>query len=62
MTTTIRRSEETASHEVVIDHVFDAPTELVWKAWTESEHFARWFGPICFTIPTCGVDPVWWTP
>jgi uncharacterized protein YndB with AHSA1/START domain len=28
-----------------IERVFDAPRELVFKAWTEPEHFTRWFGP-----------------
>jgi uncharacterized protein YndB with AHSA1/START domain len=25
--------------------VFDAPRELVWKAWTEPEQLAQWWGP-----------------
>jgi len=29
----------------VLSRVFDAPRELVFKAWTEAEHFVRWFGP-----------------
>jgi uncharacterized protein YndB with AHSA1/START domain len=28
-----------------ITRVFDAPRSLVFKAWTESEHMARWWGP-----------------
>jgi uncharacterized protein YndB with AHSA1/START domain len=31
--------------EIVIERVFDAPRELVWKAWTEAEHVAQWWGP-----------------
>ena len=23
---------------------FDAPRELLWRAWTDPEHFARWWG------------------
>lgn len=42
---------------VVITRVFDAPRELVWRAWTESQHMAKWFGPKSFTIPSCEVDP-----
>jgi uncharacterized protein YndB with AHSA1/START domain len=34
-----------AGPEFVIARTFDAPRELVWKAWTEPERFARWFGP-----------------
>jgi uncharacterized protein YndB with AHSA1/START domain len=36
---------ETAERELVISRVFDAPRELVFKAWTEPEHMANWFGP-----------------
>lgn len=35
---------------------FDAPRELVWKAWTEPEHFKKWFGPKNFTCPFCKID------
>jgi uncharacterized protein YndB with AHSA1/START domain len=37
--------------EVTITRVFDAPRELVWKAWTEPEHFAHWFGTPPYTTP-----------
>jgi len=30
---------------VVITRVFDAPRELVFKAWTDPEHLERWFAP-----------------
>jgi len=42
--------------EVVLTRVFDAPRELVWKAWTDPEHFARWWGPKDFTTPHCTID------
>ena len=41
---------------VVIERVFDAPRELVFRAWTEPEHFARWYGPNGFTTPHCSLD------
>lgn len=28
-----------------ISRTLDAPRELVWKVWTESDHLARWWGP-----------------
>jgi uncharacterized protein YndB with AHSA1/START domain len=31
--------------------VFDAPRELVWKAWTEPEQLARWWGPRGISTP-----------
>ncbi len=40
---------EPADRVLVITRVFDAPRELVFKAWTEPEHMARWFGPAGFT-------------
>lgn len=34
-----------ASKELVIVREFNAPRELVFKAWTEAEHLAKWWGP-----------------
>ena len=31
--------------EIVLCRVFDAPRDLVFRAWTDKEHFAKWFGP-----------------
>jgi uncharacterized protein YndB with AHSA1/START domain len=31
--------------EYTSTRVLDAPRELVWKAWTEPEQLARWWGP-----------------
>jgi uncharacterized protein YndB with AHSA1/START domain len=36
--------------------VFDAPRELVWRAWADPEHFQRWWGPKGFTAPACRMD------
>ena len=45
-----------APRELIITRVFDAPRELVFQAWTEPEHLARWWGPKDFTNPVCEVD------
>jgi uncharacterized protein YndB with AHSA1/START domain len=37
--------------EITITRVFDAPRELVFQAWTDPDHLARWFGPAGFEIP-----------
>jgi uncharacterized protein YndB with AHSA1/START domain len=50
-------STETVSKEVVITRIVDAPRDLVFKAWTEAEHLARWWGPDGFTNPVCESDP-----
>jgi uncharacterized protein YndB with AHSA1/START domain len=41
---------------LVIERVFDAPRELVWRAWTDPEQMKRWFGPRQFTIPFIEMD------
>lgn len=45
------------TRDVVITRVFDAPRALVWKAWTDPERLARWWGPHGFTNPVCELDP-----
>jgi uncharacterized protein YndB with AHSA1/START domain len=42
--------------DLVVTRVFDAPVELVWKAWSDPEHVMRWWGPQGFTSPTCRMD------
>lgn len=42
--------------ELTITRVFDAPRELVWKAWTEPERVKRWWGPKSFTTPVSKID------
>ncbi len=41
---------------MTITRVFDAPCELVWKAWTDPEYVMQWWGPVGFTCPTCKMD------
>ncbi len=42
--------------ELVITRVFDAPRDLVFKAWTEPDHLMHWWGPNGFTAPVCTID------
>lgn len=42
-------AENTADREIVSTGVFNAPRELVWKAWTDPKHLAQWWGPKGFT-------------
>lgn len=30
---------------LTLKKIFDAPIELVWEAWTQPEHIAKWWGP-----------------
>jgi uncharacterized protein YndB with AHSA1/START domain len=43
-------------HELVLTRVFDAPRELVFKAWTDPKIVAQWWGPHRFTNPVCELD------
>ena len=36
--------------EFVLDRVFEAPRDLVWKAWTDPDLLPRWYGPNVETI------------
>lgn len=53
-----RHSPATKSteRELVITRIFDAPRELVFKAWTDPKHVAQWWGPKDFTNPVCELD------
>jgi uncharacterized protein YndB with AHSA1/START domain len=37
--------------EFTIVRVFDAPREAVWRAWTDPEQLAQWFGPRGVSTP-----------
>jgi uncharacterized protein YndB with AHSA1/START domain len=40
----------------VFSRTFDAPRELVWKAWTDRERLMQWFSPKGFTMSTAKLD------
>ena len=42
--------------DLVITRIFDAPRELVWKAWTDPRLVMQWWGPKGFTSPSCEID------
>lgn len=37
--------------ELRLVRVFDAPRDAVWRAWTEPEQLAQWFGPRGISTP-----------
>jgi uncharacterized protein YndB with AHSA1/START domain len=53
---TIDAAEDTTQRELVLTRVIDAPRRLVFKAWTEPEQVARWWGPQDFTTTFCDMD------
>ena len=42
--------------ELHIERVFDAPRELVWKAFTDPDQISQWFGPVGYSVPRDTVD------
>ena len=44
------------TRDLIIIRLFDAPRELVWKAWTEPERVMHWWGPKGFTSPVSRID------
>ncbi|MFT7473197.1 MAG: hypothetical protein ACI81L_000108 [Verrucomicrobiales bacterium] len=49
---------ETASTPewAVIERTLDAPVDLIWKMWTEADHFQKWYGPQGASIPVANMD------
>jgi len=41
---------------LILERVFDAPRDLVFKMFKEPEHLKRWWGPKGWEIPVCTVD------
>jgi uncharacterized protein YndB with AHSA1/START domain len=50
-------SDRNGSNEaLVIDRVFDAPIDVVWRLWTDPQEFAAWYGPNGASIPVAELD------
>lgn len=47
---------KSATRDLIVTRTFDAPVELVWKAWTEPEYVMKWWGPDHFTSPSARID------
>jgi len=49
-------AKQVGEFEFVISRVFDAPRDLVWKAWTDPDRLIKWWGPKGFQILSTKVD------
>ena len=49
-------SADVADRTLVTVRVFDAPRDLVYKAWIDPKQLAQWFPPEGFTSPRCEID------
>jgi len=47
---------ESSQWDLVMTRTFDAPRELVFRAWTDPKQVQQWWGPHGFTNPRCEVD------
>ena len=52
----IKNNTALKKRDLVVTRVFDAPLELVWKAWTDPAHVMQWWGPDHFTSPSAKMD------
>lgn len=49
-------STDLEKREFVMERIFDAPRELVFKAWSNPDLLKQWWGPKGWTLPVCNVD------
>lgn len=40
-----------AKHEITISRLFDAPRELVYRAFVDPDQLCEWFGPDGYSVP-----------
>jgi uncharacterized protein YndB with AHSA1/START domain len=53
---TAAAEKPTATKELTITRLYDAPRALMFKMWTDPKHMAQWWGPKMFTNPVCEID------
>lgn len=56
MPTSDKSGQPPEERELIITRVLDAPRELVWKAFAESDRLAQWWGPTGFTMLVYTLD------
>ena len=47
---------DTSDREIVLSREYDAPRELVWRAYTDPAHLPNWWGPNGFTNTVHEID------
>lgn len=56
MTTSNDTTSPSGERELVITRVLSAPRELVWKAFTEADALAEWWGPAGYDMQVRALD------
>ena len=41
----MNKTNDIEKRTLTLTRTFDAPPQLVWDAWTQPEHIAKWWGP-----------------
>jgi uncharacterized protein YndB with AHSA1/START domain len=49
-------SDFPAERELLLERVFDAPRDKVYRAWTEPKLLKQWFAPLPWTTPGAALD------
>jgi uncharacterized protein YndB with AHSA1/START domain len=42
---------KTTTEEITLTRIFDAPPELVYRAFVDPDQLCQWFGPVGFSVP-----------
>jgi uncharacterized protein YndB with AHSA1/START domain len=45
-----------SDREIALTRIYDAPRDMVWRAWTEPERVVQWWGPLGFTTTIQEMD------
>ena len=53
----VTQAVKIGGNEFVVRRAFDAPRELLWRAWSLADDVAQWWGPHGFTNPRCDWEP-----
>ena len=46
----------TAEVDLVLERIFDAPRDRVYRAFTDPAEMAAWFGPVGYSVPLESID------
>jgi uncharacterized protein YndB with AHSA1/START domain len=46
----------TTTTELTISRIFDAPPELVYRAFVDADQLPQWFGPVGYSVPYESVE------
>jgi len=43
--------DQATKHDITVSRVFDAPRELVYRAFVDPDQLCEWYGPAGFSVP-----------